>query len=43
MEQNVYDKVAEYLSLMGRTELATCVAMHSSFNLIKEQAQQVKI
>ena len=41
MEQGVYDKVAEYLSLMGRTELLTCMAMQNSFGKIRDQAQQV--
>lgn len=41
MEQGVYDKVAEYLTLMGRTELLTCLATQNSFGKIRDQAQQV--
>uniref|UniRef100_A0A6P7H4W5 Protein nervous wreck-like n=1 Tax=Diabrotica virgifera virgifera TaxID=50390 RepID=A0A6P7H4W5_DIAVI len=41
MESGVYDKVAEYLSLMGRTELLTCSAMQNSFSTIRDQAKQL--
>lgn len=41
MECEMYDKVAEYLTLMSRTELLTCSASQSSFNKIKEQATTV--
>ncbi|XP_020279725.1 F-BAR and double SH3 domains protein 2 [Pseudomyrmex gracilis] len=41
LEQGVYDKVAEYLTLMGRTELLTCVATQNSFGKIRDQAQQL--
>ncbi|XP_031777106.1 protein nervous wreck isoform X2 [Nasonia vitripennis] len=41
MEQGVYDKVAEYLSIMGRTELLTCMAMQNSFGKIRDQAEQL--
>lgn len=41
LEQGVYDKVAEYLTLMGRTELLTCLATQNSFGKIRDQAQQV--
>lgn len=41
MESGVYDKVAEYLSLMGRTELLTCSAMQNSFGTIRDQAKQL--
>ncbi|XP_031346627.1 protein nervous wreck isoform X2 [Photinus pyralis] len=41
MESNVYDKVAEYFSLMGRTELLTCSAMQNSFGKIRDQAKQL--
>ncbi|XP_015585910.1 F-BAR and double SH3 domains protein 2 [Cephus cinctus] len=41
LEQGVYDKVAEYLTLMGRTELLTCLAMQNSFSKIRDQAQQL--
>jgi hypothetical protein len=37
----VYDKVAEYLMLIGRTELLTCSATQTSFTRIRDQAQQV--
>ncbi|KAL1502322.1 hypothetical protein ABEB36_007483 [Hypothenemus hampei] len=42
MESGVYDKVAEYLSLMGRTELLTCKAMENSFTTIRDQAKQLR-
>lgn len=42
MENNVYDKVAEYLMLIGRTELLTCSATQTSFTRIRDQAQQVR-
>ncbi|XP_076265052.1 FCH and double SH3 domains nervous wreck [Rhynchophorus ferrugineus] len=41
MESGVYDKVAEYLTLMGRTELLTCSAMQNSFTTIRDQAKQL--
>lgn len=41
MESNVYDKVAEYFSLMGRTELLTCSAMQNSYGKIRDQAKQM--
>ncbi|KAG7164728.1 nervous wreck-like, partial [Homarus americanus] len=41
MECDMYDKVADYLTLMSRTELLTCSASQSSFNKIKEQATTV--
>ncbi|XP_044257728.1 protein nervous wreck isoform X1 [Tribolium madens] len=41
MESNVYEKVAEYLFLMGRTELLTCSAMQNSFTIIRDQAKQL--
>lgn len=41
MESFVYDRVAEYLSLMGRTELLTCSAMQNSFSTIRDQAKQL--
>ncbi|XP_008553821.1 protein nervous wreck isoform X2 [Microplitis demolitor] len=41
LEQNVYDKVQEYLTLMGRTELLTCMATQNSFGKIRDQAQQL--
>ncbi|XP_011874500.1 PREDICTED: F-BAR and double SH3 domains protein 2 isoform X2 [Vollenhovia emeryi] len=41
LEQGVYDKVAEYLTLMGRTELLTCMATQNSFGKIRDQAQQL--
>ncbi|XP_023704250.1 protein nervous wreck isoform X6 [Cryptotermes secundus] len=41
MENNVYDKVAEYLMLIGRTELLTCSATQTSFTRIRDQAQQL--
>ncbi|XP_044014210.1 protein nervous wreck isoform X1 [Aphidius gifuensis] len=41
IEQGVYDKVQEYLTLMGRTELLTCMATQNSFGIIRDQAQQL--
>ncbi|VEN51771.1 unnamed protein product, partial [Callosobruchus maculatus] len=41
MESGVYEKVAEYLTLMGRTELLTCSAMQNSFSTIRDQAKQL--
>ncbi|XP_051161839.1 protein nervous wreck isoform X2 [Leptopilina boulardi] len=41
LEQGVYDKVAEYLTLMGRTELLTCLAKQNSYGIIRDQAQQL--
>ncbi|XP_043463279.1 protein nervous wreck isoform X1 [Leptopilina heterotoma] len=41
LEQGVYDKVAEYLTLMGRTELLTCMAKQNSYGIIRDQAQQL--
>ncbi|KAJ8687996.1 hypothetical protein QAD02_023791 [Eretmocerus hayati] len=41
LEQGVYEKVAEYLTVMGRTELRGCQAMQTSFSLIRDQAQQL--
>lgn len=41
MESGVYDKVAEYLTLLGRTELLTCSAMQNSFSTIRDQAKQL--
>ena len=41
MESGVYEKVAEYLMLIGRTELLTCSATQTSFTRIRDQAQQV--
>lgn len=35
--------MAEYLTLMGRTELLTCVATQNSFGKIRDQAQQVSL
>jgi hypothetical protein len=43
MENGVYDKVAEYLTLIGRTELLTCSATQTSFTRIRDQAQQVSL
>ncbi|CAL4059063.1 unnamed protein product, partial [Meganyctiphanes norvegica] len=41
MEQDMYNKVNEYLTLMSRTELLTCTATQISFNKIKDQAQAI--
>ncbi|KAK0177887.1 hypothetical protein PV328_001891 [Microctonus aethiopoides] len=41
LEQGVYDKVQEYFTLIGRTEILTCMAMQNSFGKIRDQAQQL--
>ncbi|CAH4038563.1 unnamed protein product [Pieris brassicae] len=41
MEGAVYEKVSEFLTLMGRTELLTCSATQHSFGKIRDQAQQL--
>ncbi|XP_045462322.1 protein nervous wreck isoform X4 [Harmonia axyridis] len=41
LESGVYEKVAEYLTLMGRTELLTCSAMQNSYSTIRDQAKQL--
>lgn len=43
MEANVYERVADYLMLISRTELLTCTATQTSFNRIKEQSAQVSL
>lgn len=41
MENYVYERIADYLMLMGRTELMTCAATQNSFGKIRDQAQQL--
>jgi F-BAR and double SH3 domains protein len=41
MEYNVYDKIADFLALIGRTELLTCSATQNSFGKIRDQAHQL--
>lgn len=41
LENYVYDRVAEYLTLMGRTELITCSATQHSYSKVRDQAQQL--
>ncbi|KAL0279947.1 UNVERIFIED_CONTAM: hypothetical protein PYX00_001390 [Menopon gallinae] len=41
MENNVFERVAEYLTLISRTELLTCSATQTSFTRIRDQAQQL--
>nr|CAB3517506.1 unnamed protein product [Spodoptera littoralis] len=41
MEAAVYEKVSEFLTFMGRTELLTCSATQHSFGKIRDQAQQL--
>lgn len=41
MESAVYEKVSEFITLMGRTELLTCSATRHSFGKIRDQAQQL--
>jgi hypothetical protein len=38
----MYEKVAEYFSVLSRTELITCSASQTSYAKIKEQAQTVR-
>lgn len=41
MENYVFERIADYLTLMGRTELLTCSATQHSFSKIRDQAQQL--
>lgn len=41
LEGDVYEKLKEYLIVLGRTELLTCSAAANSFNKIKDQAEKV--
>lgn len=41
MENYVFERIADYLTLMGRTELLTCSATQNSFGKIRDQAQQL--
>ncbi|XP_046633311.1 protein nervous wreck-like isoform X3 [Daphnia pulicaria] len=41
LDGGMYEKVAEYFSIMSRTELYTCSASQFSFGKIKEQAQTI--
>lgn len=41
MEYYVYDKIADYLALIGRAELMTCSATQNSFSKIRDQANQL--
>lgn len=41
MENNVYEKVQEYLALLSKIELFTCTVVHNSFKKVRDQAQQV--
>lgn len=41
MENYVYERIADYLALIGRTELMTCAATQNSFGKIRDQAQQL--
>lgn len=41
MENNVFERIADFLALMGRTELLTCSATQNSFGKIRDQAQQL--
>lgn len=43
MEQGVYDKIADYLSVMARTELLTCAAINNSFTTVNNQVSQVRV
>lgn len=38
MENYVFERIADYLTLMGRTELLTCSATQHSFTKIRDQA-----
>lgn len=41
LDGGMYEKVAEYFSILSRTELYTCSASQFSFGKIKEQASTV--
>lgn len=41
MENYVFERIADYLTLMGRTELLTCSATQHSFSKIRDQANQL--
>ena len=41
MENYVYERVADYLALIGRAELMTCSATQNSFGKIRDQANQL--
>lgn len=41
LEAEVYEKLKEYLTIIGRTELLTCSAAQNSFSKIRDQAQMV--
>lgn len=41
MENYVYERIADYLALIGRTELLTCSATQNSFGKIRDQANQL--
>lgn len=43
MEVDVYERLKDYLTIMGRTELLTCSAAQTSFTKIRDQAQMVYI
>ena len=43
LDGGMYEKVAEYFSILSRTELITCSASTTSFGKIKEQAQTVRL
>ena len=42
MEGDTYEKIGEYLTLIGRTELLTCSAEQTSFTKVRDQAQAVR-
>jgi F-BAR and double SH3 domains protein len=41
LENYVYERVADYLALIGRAELMTCSATQNSFTKIRDQANQL--
>ncbi|CAL8104873.1 unnamed protein product [Orchesella dallaii] len=41
LEGDVYEKLKEYLTILGRTELLTCSAAQNSFTKIRDQAQML--
>lgn len=41
MENYVYERVADFLALIGRAELMTCSASQNSFTKIRDQANQL--
>ncbi|XP_067136146.1 uncharacterized protein nwk isoform X2 [Centruroides vittatus] len=41
LDCDIYEKIKEYIQLISRTELLTCAACQSSFNMVQDQAQMI--